>query len=71
MAEKELDAANLGRDEDWLGNNAAFTCPQCGNVFLVSGMLNRAGGRACPTCDASRGFVQGGAQSGGHAWIEW
>ena len=71
MAAKELDVANLGVGEDWLGNNAAFTCPSCGKVFVVSAMLNRAGGRPCPNCDSSRGFVQGGAKSGGRAWIEW
>ena len=37
------------KSEDWLGNNAAFTCPVngCGQVYLVSAHLNRHG-RECP-----------------------
>ena len=67
-ATKSLNPTDLGLKEDWVGNNAAFTCPSCGNVFIVSGPLHRKG-RACPECGQSRAFVEGGAKSGGRAWI--
>lgn len=46
----------LGKGEDWVGNNAAFTCPECGKVFLVSGLIHRQG-RPCPGCERSIGKV--------------
>lgn len=49
---RELDADNLRKDEDCAGNNAAFTCPKCGKVFLVSGMIHKKG-RQCPSCGKS------------------
>jgi hypothetical protein len=36
MPTRPLNAARLGCEEDWVGNNAAFRCPHCGRVFLVS-----------------------------------
>ncbi len=69
MPRRDLDPLQLGRDEDWVGNNAAFTCPACGKVFLVSGPLHR-NGRDCPDCGRSHAKVGGGAKSGGTAWIE-
>jgi hypothetical protein len=37
MPTKTLDPNNLGIDEDWEGNNAAFRCSHCSKVFIVSG----------------------------------
>ncbi len=65
---KNLNPNELGLGDDWLGNFAAFTCPCCQNVFVVSGLH---GTRACPRCGRSRATVEGGKDSGGHAWIEW
>lgn len=70
MEKRELDADTLAKNEDWYGNNAAFVCPVCGGIFLVSGHLNRKG-RACPRCGKATDFVEGGSGSGGRAWIEW
>jgi hypothetical protein len=71
MPRKQLDPDNLAFDEDWIGNNAAFTCPVCQKVFIVSGLLSNE--RPCPNCGKSKGFVSlnGGPQSGGQATIEW
>ena len=55
---------------DWVGNNAAFTCPVCNRVFLVSAMLHR-NGRPCPGCERSTGHVTGGRNAGGRAFVEW
>jgi len=68
-AKRELDPNGTARDEDWQGNNAAFSCPVCGKVFIVSGHLH--GSRSCPSCKKSRGHVEGGRQTGGRAWIDW
>jgi len=65
---KNLSPDDLGLGEDWLGNFAAFTCPLCQKVFVVSGLY---GDRSCPKCGKSRASVQGGKESGGHAWMEW
>ena len=40
------NAASLGQDADWGGNNAAFTCPVCKKVFIVSAQLHN-GSREC------------------------
>jgi transposase-like protein len=66
---RDLDPEQLGQAEDWVGNNAAFTCPDCGKVFLVSQMLH-GNGRDCPSCGRSHAEVTGGSRSGGTAWIE-
>ena len=70
MPERTLDPENLSKSEDWQGNNAAFTCPVCTNVFIVSAAFHTKG-RACPACGKSKGFVAGGRKSGGSARIEW
>ena len=31
MPDKAIDPDNIGQDEDWVGNSAAFTCPLCGS----------------------------------------
>ena len=69
MPRHELDAEKLGLGEDWVGNSAAFTCPECRKVFLVSGLIH-GGGRACPACGRATAHIEGGAKSGGSAWIE-
>ena len=66
MGRREIDAQTPARDEDWVGNNAVFTCPKCGKVFLVSGHLHKDG-RACPQCKESIGHVEGGKKSSGTA----
>ena len=72
MTIRTIDPASIRADEDWEGNNAAFTCPACGKVFIVSGLLHRAG-RPCPnsTCGKSVGHVRGGKKKDGMAYIEW
>jgi len=57
-------------EHDWVGNNAAFTCPFCRRVFIVSAMLHR-NGRPCPGCERCTGHVIGGRNTGGEAFIEW
>jgi predicted RNA-binding Zn-ribbon protein involved in translation (DUF1610 family) len=65
----------LGDSEDWEGNNAAFTCPLCDKVFIVSVQVHKVrphrGERKCPKCGNSRGIVEGGRKSGGAASIIW
>ena len=70
MAKRDIDPKAIARDEDWVGNNAAFTCPKCGKVFIVSQLLHKDG-RDCPACGNTRGYAKGGQQSDGQAWIEW
>lgn len=69
MRTKELDPNNLGPSEDWEGNNIAFSCPACGDVYIVSERIHRE--RKCPGCGKSRGIVTGGRASGGTASIIW
>lgn len=73
VPKRDLDPTRLGDDEDWEGNNAAFRCPSCGKVFLVSGSRVHRGERRCPKCGKSVGRIstKGGRQSGGTASIEW
>ena len=68
MPIRNLDKNNLGKTEDWAGNNAAFTCPLCGTVFLVSGLLHEKVGRPCPGCAKSTGRI---SKDGQTASIEW
>ena len=70
MIAHHLDADHLGNDEDWEGSDAAFTCPACAKVFLVSSILH-GGRRPCPRCALTVGVCQGGQNSGGIARIEW
>ena len=77
MPTRNLDPSNLGQDEDWEGNNAAFACPICRKVFIVShtrmhiGPDNEKGYRECPNCRKSIARVEGGRKSGGWASISW
>jgi hypothetical protein len=59
-------------DADWNGNNAAFSCPVCHKVFIVTS-FNRLGeiGLLCPACGKSRAYCSGSAAQGGEARIEW
>lgn len=76
MPTKNLDPNALSEDEDWEGNNAAFRCPVCNKVFIVSdtrmhmGPDGEKGYRKCPGCNKSTGRVKGGKKSGGTATIE-
>jgi hypothetical protein len=78
MPVRDLDSNNLGQEEDWEGNNAAFRCPLCGKVFIVSGRIH-GGGRAgeasrnCPGpgCGKSVGVIRGGKKSDGYARLKW
>jgi rubrerythrin len=70
MAVKALNPTALDHNEDWDGNNAAFTCPLCEKVFLVSGYMHE-GERQCPNCNKSTGRVEGGKKTGGTASIRW
>jgi hypothetical protein len=60
-----LDKSKLDRNEDWWGNNIAFTCEACGKVIVVSGLLNRHG-RSCP-CGKSKSYVD---VEGEIAWVD-
>jgi len=72
MPSKQLDPNNLGIDEDWEGNNAAFRCPHCNKVFIVSGTRVHGGKRNCPKCGKSIGYCDiKGRKSGGFAKLEW
>jgi hypothetical protein len=67
---RELQAGSNERDFDWVGNNAAFTCPVCRQIFLVSARLH-TDGRDCPNCGKSNGRVVGGKNQGGSAVLRW
>lgn len=55
---------------DWYGNNAAFTCPVCSKVFIVSPFITER--RHCPGCGNSTAHCTGTAEKDGkQAWIEW
>jgi hypothetical protein len=60
------------KHEDWVGNNAAFTCPlpDCGKVYIASALIHKEG-RECPACGLSKAFVTGSQSKDGKAWIEW
>ena len=53
---------------DWLGNNAAFICPGCDHVFIVTRagdvMLDKRqdkqGERVCPVCKKYKAYITGG-----------
>jgi hypothetical protein len=70
MYRHSVDPATPAHNEDWDGNNAAFTCPKCGKVFVVSAMLHQHG-RQCPRCGETRGFVVDSRHGGGDAYLEW
>ena len=77
MPTKTLMPGDLGQDEDWEGNNAAFKCPLCQKIFIVSDTRmhvspeGEKGYRKCPSCGKSIGRVTGGRKSEGTASIEW
>lgn len=79
MPIKNLDPDNLGLNEDWEGNNVAFSCPLCKKIFIVNttrmhkeGPRGEQGYRKCPKCGKSLGHITGpGRKSGGSASIEW
>ena len=65
------EALNRSRNLAWVGNNAAFACPMCGSVFIVSGHVHpvipkkpgvREGKFHCPNpdCGKSLAYVKGG-----------
>lgn len=70
MEVRNIDPDIMTHNEDWEGNNAAFSCPVCGKVFLVSALMHK-GARQCPSCHKSTGYVVGGKKTGGSARIEW
>ena len=39
VAVKHIDRNAIGHDQGWEDNNAAFTCPTCKIVFIVSGLI--------------------------------
>jgi len=69
MKTKNLNARQPGLKEDWLADNAAFECPVCGKVYLVSGSINPV--RTCPNCGQSHGHITGSRQGGGKAFVVW
>ena len=70
MVVRNVDRNAIGLNEDWEGNNAAFSCPACNKVFIVSALLH-GGQRECPNCGKSKGYVHGSKQTGGSASIKW
>ena len=56
MTIRHLSRGDPARDADLHGNNAAFTCPECAQVFIVSWFLDRQG-RPCPGCGTVTGHV--------------
>jgi transcription elongation factor Elf1 len=71
MAKRTIDPDVKARDEDRVGNNAAFTCPRCGKVFIVSRQIHKEKGRGCPWCGQSRGHAPSGNEDENGAYIEW
>ena len=77
MPTKNLDPNDLGQGEDWVANRAAFQCPVCKKVFIVSDTGQhkspdgQQGYRKCPECGKSIARIKGGKNSGGTASIEW
>jgi predicted RNA-binding Zn-ribbon protein involved in translation (DUF1610 family) len=67
MPARKLEPSNLGHNEDWYGNNAAFTCPNCGNVFIVSAFC---GGRRVCSCGKATAYCSG-SPGKGEASITW
>jgi len=45
------------KNSDIWGNNAAFICPVCGKVFVVSGFISN-GKRICPNCKKSTAKIE-------------
>ena len=70
MGVKTINPDEIPHDTDWEGNNAAFTCPMCQKVFIVSAQIH-SGSRECPNCGKSTGNIVGGKKSGGSAYIRY
>ena len=70
MNRLELNPNHLAHHEDWEDDHAAFTCPLCEKVFIVSGAVH-GGERKCPNCGKSTGHVSGPRGNEGRAWLEW
>ena len=53
---------------DWLGNNAAFVCPGCAHVFIVTRAADqfvdkrqkKSGEQVCPKCEGYKARITGG-----------
>lgn len=74
MSKRYIDKENIKKGEDWLGNNAAFTCSICGKVYIVSDFPPRPWGgiQECPGCGKSVAHCTGKKDADGtEAWIEW
>jgi hypothetical protein len=79
MPQREVDTNpdNHNVNEDWEGNNAAFRCPVCNKIFIVTDnpivpkSHDTRGVRRCPNCRKSTGHCHGGRKKGGIAYIEW
>jgi hypothetical protein len=72
MPTRYLKVDNSEKDAFWHGNNAAFACPCCGRVFLVSAHMSPHGLHCPPPgCGRSYGYVEGGRDSDGIAVISW
>ena len=69
MPIKYFDHDHKDSTADWHGNNAAFTCPVCSKVFVVSSLIDK-NGRKCPACNKATAFVTGSSKTG-EARIEW
>jgi hypothetical protein len=72
MQTRPIKLGAFRKDEDWQGNNVAFTCPlpDCGKVYIVSALIDKKG-RKCPACGLSEGFITASQSKNGKAWIEW
>ena len=90
MPKKELNpepnVLRKQRDADWVGNNAAFVCPACEHVYIVTGagkryldttMQPHCNERTCPNCGKSVAHIPKGGRKkarkgeANNAWIEW
>lgn len=70
MKTRKIDVNNLLHTEDWVGNNLAVTCPVCGKVYIVSGLLHPHW-RECPGCGKSKSFIKKESRQEGKALIQW
>ena len=70
MQRRYLDRNDFG-NEDWYGNNAAFKCPECEKIFIVTSFLNPKG-RPCPHCEKSFAYCTGSPRNKkSEAYIEY
>ena len=75
MPRIDFDRNNQPANIDWIGSNAAFTCPLCGHIFIVTtmpGIHGQGRQRDCRQCGQSTAHVTGGRLDlGAEAFIEW